>query len=231
MNEITIYSKSIDNLFKKWEEKHFSNGYKYFIRDGIVNPDIWYNMDCPKICYFLKEAYTYEGKYDLPNLVKELKNKEPWSMWKKVSVWTQAIHNAFLGDISYVDENNYRENIDKIAVCNIKKSNGNSHSEEKNLEKFLNEDLDELKEEILLINPDIILCGYTFRYLMEVLKDEDIIYDYKNSPLFAIWKDKLIIDYYHPACFYPNRVNYYALSKIVQVAMKNHNILTKYKKY
>lgn len=40
-------------------------------------------MDCPKICYFLKEAYTYEGKYDLPNLVKELKNKEPWSMWKK----------------------------------------------------------------------------------------------------------------------------------------------------
>ncbi|MEB3028287.1 hypothetical protein VJI72_00595 [Parvimonas micra] len=61
MNEITIYSKSIDNLFKKWEEKHFSNGYKYFIRDGIVNPDIWYNMDCPKICYFLKEAYTYES--------------------------------------------------------------------------------------------------------------------------------------------------------------------------
>ena len=34
-------------------------------------------------------------------------------------------------------------------------------------------------------------------------------------------QDTLVIDYYHPAVHYPNRVNYYALMAICDVARKN----------
>ncbi len=37
----------------------------------------------------------------------------------------------------------------------------------------------------------------------------------------ALWKDTLVLDYYHPAVHYPNRVNYYALMAICDVARKN----------
>lgn len=32
-----------------------------------------------------------------------------------------------------------------------------------------------------------------------------------NNSLIAKWKNILIIDYYHPAARYPNKVNYYSL--------------------
>ena len=37
-------------------------------------------------------------------------------------------------------------------------------------------------------------------------------------------QDTLVIDYYHPAVHYPNRVNYYALMAICDVARKKYGI-------
>ena len=53
--------------------------------------------------------------------------------------------------------------------------------------------------------------------LSEVLGDE-LEMDGTADTMYAFWKDKLIIDYYHPACHYPNRVNYYALMTICRLA-------------
>lgn len=43
---------------------------------------------------------------------------------------------------------------------------------------------------------------------------------YTSDTMYGFWKDTLIIDYYHPACHYPNRVNYYALMSICRMASK-----------
>ncbi len=40
--------------------------------------------------------------------------------------------------------------------------------------------------------------------------------------MLALWKDTLVLDYYHPAVHYPNRVNYYALMAICDVARKKY---------
>ena len=50
----------------------------------------------------------------------------------------------------------------------------------------------------------------------EELQDDDA---WDN--MLAIWKDTLVINYYHPAVHYPNRVNYYALMAICDVEGKN----------
>lgn len=56
----------------------------------------WEAQHTPRVCYFLKEAYTSnENGY---NLVEDLHDCErPWTMWRKVAIWTQArkiIHDS-----------------------------------------------------------------------------------------------------------------------------------------
>lgn len=210
--------RELDILFEEWEKRHLEKGYKRFIRDGIVNEDWWFQeQSVPKICFFLKEARTQEEGY---NLVKDLYKREPWKLWQRVAIWTQAIQLSFTGERPYdVDKIQMKshEAVRQTAVVNVKKSNGLAESEGEDLWKYVHEDKDLLKRELELVNPDIILCGYTFGMLSEVLGDE-LEMDGTADTMYAFWKDKLIIDYYHPACHYPNRVNYYALMTICRLA-------------
>ena len=213
--------QELDNLFYVWAQKHISEGHSRFIRDGIVDEE-WWTKDqvLPKICYFLKEGRTEEASY---NLACDLKERCPWKLWKKVAIWTQAIHNAFTSEQAY-NEESIRENehalVKQIAVVNTKKSDGLRNSDDNDLMKYAKEDKKELKQELEIINPDIIVCGHTFDMLKQVLGDE---LDVENTceTLYGFWKDKLIINYYHPACRYPSRLNYYALMSICKVAEKD----------
>ena len=40
--------------------------------------------------------------------------------------------------------------------------------------------------------------------------------------MLGLWKDTFVIDYYHPAVHYPNRVNYYALMLICDVTKRKY---------
>ena len=210
--------KELDTLFEKWEKKHIETGHKRFIRDGIVDEEWWMQgKEVPKICFFLKEARTQEENY---NLVQDLYKYEPWNLWQRVAVWTQAIQGAFLGELPYNEElikKKSHDAVKQIAVVNAKKSDGLVQSEGDDLRVYMQEDKKELKEEIELINPDIIVCGYTFGMLKEILEDE-LSAENTSDTMYGFWRDKLIIDYYHPACHYPNRVNYYALMSICRMA-------------
>ena len=211
--------KELNDLFDTWEKRHFDAGYKRFIRDGIVNEEWWsQEQRVPKICFFLKEARTeQEQGY---NLVQDLYNYEPWKLWQRVAVWTQAIQLAFSGERAY-DEDKIRmkahEAVKQTAVVNVKNSNGLAESQGDDLWQYVRDDKDLLKKELELINPDIIVCGYTFGMLSEVLGNE-LDMDGTIDTMYGFWKDKLVIDYYHPACHYPNRVNYYALLSICRLA-------------
>ena len=48
----------LESLMDVWEAKHRQKGYKRFIRDGLVYQEAWESQQTPKVCYFLKEAYT-----------------------------------------------------------------------------------------------------------------------------------------------------------------------------
>ncbi len=146
-------------------------------------------------------------------------------MWRKVAIWTQAIYNAFNDNICEYDDEVLRSKekaiIDRIAVVNVKKSNGGSESEYEDLKKYAIEDRLEIKRELEIIQPDIIVCGNNLSLLKLVL-GEELQNDDTWDNMLALWKDTLVLDYYHPAVHYPNRVNYYALMAICDVARKKY---------
>ena len=212
--------EELENLLTEWKEKHIKAGYKNFIKDGIVDEDWWSNEQIvPKICYFLKEGRTEESDY---NLVEDLNRRGPWNTWKKVAIWTQAIQSVYTGEKAYNEKSikeNERNLTNQIAVVNVKKSNGLANSEDSDLQVYADQDKAELKKELEIISPDVIVCGSTFWLLERILGEElDIRHIYDTW--YGFWNDTLIINYYHPACYYANRLNYYALMSICRLALK-----------
>lgn len=112
-----------------------------------------------------------------------------------------------------------KETIDRIAVVNVKKSNGENGSDYEDLKVYAEEDKAELKQELEIIRPEIIVCGNNLS-LLKIVLGEELQNEYTWDTMFAWWNDTLVIDYYHPAVHYPNRVNYYALMSICDVARK-----------
>ena len=212
----------LDQLMAQWKQEHTAKGYQRFIRDGAVCPQSWWSQAAPRVCFFLKEAYTEEASgYDLAD---GLHKNGPWRMWKKAAIWTQAIQDAFSGAVLY-DPNHIREQeralIDSIAIVNVKKSNGTNTSSYNDLEKYAMEDKPALKQQLELLQPQVILCGNTLGLLKLVL-DGELKNENTWADKIAFWKNTLVIDYYHPACQYPKAVNYYALSAICSAAINRY---------
>lgn len=196
-----------------------------FISDGIVNEKVWHNIQNKKILYVLKEAY---GENEDWNLVEWLSKVKPSSsVWKRDIEWTYGIHNTNGERIAKYSSDIYRNNTDlfsQIAVVNLKKSGGKSSSDYGEIEAYAQSDNVEIKKQLELIAPDIIVCGSTFQPLNH-------IYDSMICPKGAgcdNWfyftdiisgHQTLVIDYYHPANYYPSLVNYYAIVNIFQQAL------------
>lgn len=71
------------------------------------------------------------------------------------------------------------------------------------LKKYALEDRLEIKRELEIIQPDIIVCGNNLSLLKLVL-GEELQNDDTWDNMLALWKDTLVLDYYHPAVHYPN---------------------------
>lgn len=228
-------SDELDILMEEWQEyerNRLGNEFKYFINDGFIDKKAWMNQTGVKICYFLKEAYHDENN-DTPEHVLNwirncIKDKGPKGMWKKVSTWTQAIKSAELLEIPVYNykeiDTNCKKRTREIAFVNIKKSNGLSHSDSEELLKLVEDKqtAEYLKKELEIINPDIIVCGNTFKYLQKILGNE-LTGENPNEKYFAFWKDKIIINYYHPSSRTSQIVNFYALSAIYKAAINESN--------
>lgn len=228
----------LNTLLQEWQEyerKRLGNEFEYFINDGFIDKKTWDNQKGVKICYFLKEAYTkdYDENKDSPdctlNWIRQcIQNDGPKRMWKKVAIWTHAIKQAELLETPIYNckeiEENYKEITCEIAFVNIKKSNGESHSCFEELMALVNDTqtAEFLKKELEIINPDVIICGNTFSCLQKILGDE-ITGESSNEKYFAFWKDKIVINYYHPAAYTSNIVNFYALTAIFKAAREKLN--------
>lgn len=111
----------------------------------------------------------------------------------------------------------------KIAVVNIKKSGGKHTSIYEEIDAYAQADAEEIIREIELIDPDIIICGATFASLNQILnqpmeKGSNENWFYYSDALGG--KERLFIDYYHPANRYPALLNYYGIVGIYQQALK-----------
>ena len=201
-----------------------------FISDGVVFPELWYSQNV-RILFLLKEAYTKNGDSDW-DLVKDhllLKEKKMSHLFKRICQWTQGLLNTSQDDIpaffSGMSDIHYGNDILKhIAVVNVKKSGGKANSSMEEINQYAEYDSEELKKELEIIDPTVIVCGYTISSLNIIMGTEIKDYDSPNENWFYSTQlndhDVIVLDYYHPANQYPDLLKYYGLLGIYQQALK-----------
>ncbi len=227
-------------LFEMWRKRHKANGWTHFIYDGIVSEVDWNRPDNKRICFFLKEAYLKENeKPSLKtwNLTDSLAHGLDKRLWKRIALWVYGINGTTETTIpSYAEAQALtREQrhtlLSQIAVVNVKKSEGKPGSDENNLLSVACEDKDLLLRELELIQPKIIVCGYTaglLRFLFGAKTDGHTVD--RNSGAIS-WEqltrngyfwlgDCLVLDCYHPANHFPAQLNYYTVCCLYQQALK-----------
>lgn len=222
-------STSLDKLFSLWKSKEPKDGINHqknaFISDGIVDPVTWSDQSQKTILFVLKEAYDRYGTgYSLNEWLHKYLVKK---IWKRVAKVSHGIQNTNATTISEykaeLSDDEYRSSLNRIAVMNLKKSGGRSHSDHNEILRYAEYDSEELKKEFELIDADIIVCGYTFTILYEVIFGNDPI---KKCDNWYYWlryngRDRLFIDYYHPGFYTSDLLYYYGLIAIYQQAIIN----------
>ena len=237
-------AKNLNELFEVWKNKepvptdYTKDGKKVnivinhrenvFIADGIVNEDIWNSGQYKKILFVLKEARGDDWD-DECTLVTWLKDDNPTiNIWSRVARWVYGIQNTTADFIPRYKPNLSSEEhsgaLEQIAVMNIKKSNGQSQSEYAEIDAYAEKDCEELKKEFALIDPDIVICGSTFKTLRAKVFDREL-QDIDKSDNWYYYlnldgKERLFIDSYHPANRWPDLMNYYTITNIYQQALK-----------
>ncbi len=230
---------SLDELFRLWRNKepetraytvkgkqheaNINHGNNRFIPDGIVNPEVWNDLSHKRILYVLKEAYTDDPEgFDL---AKWLSGAPDIKIWNRIARWTNGLQHT-TAETVFKYEHEPPEEVNKecffqIAVINLKKSGGVSESVYEEIGAYAEADREEIIKEFELIDADIIVCGYTFGILM----DKVFKVEYKKNPdnwayyMDLCGRERLVIDYYHPANQYPDLSNYYAVTNIYQQAL------------
>ena len=178
---------ALEKLFDEWAKKHAEKlsteapyfmpeqeePYSGFVRDGIINLESWKKQKV-RICFILNEPGGRLGMDHYPDgfdLAAEWNERGSFSKFMfKLCVWTKAIQDAFVPPVTYKksDVSNMRDElIRSIAVVNIKKSDGQRKSDFERLFNFAVEDAEELKRELEILNPNIIICGENLKFLRE----------------------------------------------------------------
>lgn len=229
MNE-TKYK--LESLMLEWKETHSSKGWHSFISDGAVNAAI-YESSSPKICFFLKEAYSRSDDESW-SLTEWLADGAMTRMWGVVAEWSYGIMHTTKTSIPAKPTLTTSEKtklLQSLAVVNVKKSNGNVQSDYDDLLRYAIADKDNLKRELDILNPDVIICGNNSSLIRllygasidrkgKVAPDGQLNYEFMQKNGFTIVGDQIIIDYYHPANQYPAIMNYYTVCSLYQQALK-----------
>lgn len=201
------YIKLHNELMRQWIERHRGGRNNFgFVKDGIINPEVWFSRDEgeERILFILKEAYEKDEEkhiWDLPSWIRETKCMDfcdkdckgcfrAGNAYTRLSEWVWGIdefcktgHRQFdnnLGVIPYKREIYKIKRVEmlcKTSIINIKKSDGVKLSSYKNLMDYVERDADLLREQIAIINPTVIICGGTFELLSNIFSD--ILKDYK----------------------------------------------------
>ena len=221
---------TIEELMAVWKSKADHQN-QIFVSDGFIDKPEWdKSCDNKKVLFVLKEAHDKKAISDwsLPDDLRERKPLE--RMWKRVCEWVYAIRYTTAEHIEAYPMLTDAENtllIKSIAVMNIKKSNGKSSSNPEEISAYADADKEEIIREIELIDPDIIVCGSTFHDVNRIVNriTDNQIEASEKAGSFAYSKilggrERLFINFYHPANFYPPFMNYYGIAGVYQQALK-----------
>ena len=190
------HDQILNEFYKQYE--HLETNSNEFTWDGPSNWDIW-EREQPKILFLVKEAR--QGAH--PSVSEQkIENK----FVRNIARWKFAIQKIYIDklvSLTFPSDTDLPEYNDDIAVVEVKKLNEeNDSSNNREIFDYAFKDKILLRQQIDLINPDIVICCSTFDCY-------DVIYDYSydnEEELVQIekcgcWKlnNRLVVDFYHPS--------------------------------
>jgi len=240
--------RNLEELFAVWKNKspsgvltytdeeterrlQIDHGKKGFIADGLISCEDW-SRQKRKVLFVLKEAYC--DNVSEFKLCDRLREEGPWgSIWNRCAEWSYGITESSVASpipaYPDLDREKANEYLRRVAILNLKKSDGWSSSSLAEIEKYADYDRDEIKKEIELINPDIVVCGYVFSVLQNCVYEKSLMgvgeFAGKWNNNWYYWttaltgRPTLVIDFYHPANHFPAVMNYYAMTGIYYQAI------------
>lgn len=190
----------------------------YHIWDGVISPNE-YAQASVKIMFLNKEAYDeYNDEYDISKtLHRQLKNNEPifrnypikYKTKSRLSILEkldQELSSYSNQNFELYSEQDFYNDMLKVAYCNIKKTNGIKISNRKELRECFIKNKEIIEEQISFFNPSVIVGGNIVDGIIDnnIEWGEDLyISDSKYINVYQIKiKGKLFpfLDMYHPAC-------------------------------
>jgi hypothetical protein len=190
----------------------FTEQLKYFykdshlVTDGILNVDL-YNLAKYKILWILKEPYG-NGDMDYSEYIEEsFKFKGKFhsapKMWERIIYTNYGILNNFekWDDMDWLNKDeNVFNSLKYCALINLKKVPGKTRSNYYEIQEHYNRSKEIIKKQLSLINPEIIICGGTFKLIKE---DFGIGHPLvPNNDFGYLLGNQLFINAYHPSYFF-----------------------------
>jgi len=222
------YNKKLDVLFENWEKKSIENGYDRFCRDGLMckgeiydekwdlrsqgnENELWYNA--PKRVLFLCKDPNIGADYPVEDFRERNCHKKGENIkvlfYKNMAYWLYGLLNVDNNGIAPKFETLTDEIItdffDKtpFAYVNCKKEAGVEKVSNTDLQNHIDLYKDFIKQEIEILNPDIIVCGggssIIKNFVKEIYTDIEKINDSNNWIYYSKKNNKVVIDSYHPS--------------------------------
>jgi len=212
--------EKLDELISQWARRHLHQG-RCFIKDGIIDADRW-KTTAPKVLALLKEG-RHEGlstSWDLREYIrKDIRENGRLTgpALKNTSYWCYAIHHVARGrlrgfPVGTAALDQAVELFLSSALVNIKKSGGKAQSSFAELAEYARADGDLLRQQIELIDPDIVICGYTWPHVKHLWPEA------KNAAFEGVWRvgRRVFLDFWHPGHRIADDLKYYAFACLLQ---------------
>jgi len=203
-----------DDLFVLWKEAQ--PGYEPFCNDGILVEESW-NTQRPKIAFVLKESN--DGFHDI-------RGRGYWPgprgssplFWRNLNIWSYTVKKCFNGEpLDFEEARGHKEDfVDHIAYVNLKKkAEYRSISNDADIQDYVDRDWPFIEKQLSLINPDVLFCCGTYKYIKNHLQPDHLGLGVYRS------QGKIVVDFYHPS---GRRVGYKRRFERLREMLKNLRI-------
>ncbi len=190
-----------DELFEYWRQKP---GRTPFVIDGAPFPDL-YEKSLPRTLFILKDCNL--GNYDCQVFrLREQMENNPSTWWSTVANWGQLLRNLTGNEPTWneVISAPIQRGLERHTYMQLKKKPGGGRISDAELWRYAKEDSEEIRKQIRIYSPHIIVAAGTGRYVKHILNCSDEI---KKTPRgIGYWAASkqadsacYIIDFCHPS--------------------------------
>lgn len=216
--------------------------------DGIINESKFKDLNV-KLMFLLKETNGNDSKgnsqvnSDWVGYVEWLKNQQAninsketlYKTFFNACMWIEEFYsfvkNKTMSFEEYAPDGQIyavkiREQLNNVALVNLKKTWGGSSTSWNNLNTYLsnNDIVDILKKEIEIISPDIVLCGgvQVFDFAKKMYAAQSV--NSSNLEYFLVNKT-VFVKFRHPALYWRKRKNHYDYAADIFKQMKTEKLM------